>query len=179
VASIASSNSHGASVSYSYDELNRLSSAVDNRLSGNNMTDYAYDTASNLTTATLPNGLQSTFTYDALNRVTGLATQNSGYLYERGPTGNLTGATELSGRALSWSYDGIYRLTNETIGSDPSHNNGSASYTLDPAGNRLSETSTLVGLDPGTFGYNADDEVNTETYDQNGNTLATGGKSFA
>jgi hypothetical protein len=34
-------------------------------------------------------------TYDALNRITGLATQNSGYIYQRGPTGNLTSATEL------------------------------------------------------------------------------------
>src|SRR5580658_5554403 len=29
-----------------------------------------------------------------------------------------------------------------------------------------------------SFGYNPDDEVNTETYDANGNTLTTGGKSF-
>jgi len=29
-----------------------------------------------------------------------------------------------------------------------------------------------------SFGYNADDEVNMETYDANGNTLFTGGKSF-
>ena len=179
VASIASSNSNGASVSYSYDELNRLSSVVDNRLFGNNTTTYAYDPASNLTTATLPNGVQSTFSYDSLNRVTGLATQNSGYLYQRGPTGNLTGASELSGRALNWTYDGVYRLTSEAISGDPSHNNGSASYTLDPVGNRLSETSSLAGLDPGTFGYNADDEVTSETYDANGNTLATGGKTFA
>jgi hypothetical protein len=27
-------------------------------------------------------------------------------------------------------------------------------------------------------GYNADDELSTETYDNNGNTLMTGGKSF-
>jgi YD repeat-containing protein len=94
---------------------------VDNRLSGNNTTTYAYDPAGNLTTATLPNGLQSVFIYDALNRVTGLATQTSGYLYQRGPTGNLASATELNGRTLNWSYDGIYRLNNETITSDPAH----------------------------------------------------------
>ena len=54
-----------------------------------------------------------------------MATPVSGYNYQRGPTGNRTGATEGTGRTLNWSYDGIYRLTNETIANDPSQNNGS------------------------------------------------------
>ena len=49
-----SSNTNGAAVSYSYDDLNRLSTVVDNRLSGNNTTNYSYDPASNLATATYP-----------------------------------------------------------------------------------------------------------------------------
>jgi len=52
-------------------------------------------------------------------------------------------------------------------------------YGLDPVGNRESENSSLSGVPSGSFGYNADDEVSTESYDQNGNTLATGGKTFA
>jgi len=175
---ITSSNTNGASVAYTYDDLNRLSTVADNRLSGNNTTSYAYDPASNLSTATYPNGLQSAMTYDALNRITGLATQNSGYLYQRGPTGNLTSATELNGRSINWSYDGIYRLTNEAVSADPDHVNGSVAYGLDPVGNRLSDTSSLAGVNSGSFGYNADDEVSTEAYDANGNTLSTGGKSF-
>jgi RHS repeat-associated protein len=79
---------------------------------------------------------------------------------------------------VNWSYDGIYRLTNETIASDPSQVNGSVAYGLDPVGNRLSDTSSLAGINSGSFGYNADDEVNTETYDNNGNTLSAGGKNF-
>jgi YD repeat-containing protein len=183
VASITSSNTNGASVSYTYDGMNRLSTVVDNRLSGNNTTSYTYDPASNLATARYPNGVQSPMTYDALNRITGLAasspaTEISGYTYQRGPTGTLTSATELNGRSINWSYDGIYRLTNETIASDPNNVNGSVAYGLDPVGNRLSDTSSLAGITSGSFGYNADDEVNTETYDNNGNTLCTGGKSF-
>jgi RHS repeat-associated protein len=167
------------SPTYTYDSLNRLSAVADaNLAAGANTTSYAYDPASNLTTATYPSGVQSVMTYDALNRITGLATQNSGFLYQRGPTGNLTYATELNGRTINWSYDGIYRLTNESISADPSKNNGSSSYTLDPVGNRLAESTTLPGLSSGSFGYNTDDEVNTETYDANGNTLATGGKIF-
>jgi YD repeat-containing protein len=58
VASMTSSNTNGASVSYTYDDVGRLSTVVDNRRgSGANTTTYTYDPASNLATATYPNGL--------------------------------------------------------------------------------------------------------------------------
>jgi YD repeat-containing protein len=176
VASIQSSNANGASVDYTYDDLNRLSTVVDNRLSGNKTTTYTYDPASNLATATYPNGVLSTMSYDALNRITGLSSQNSGYTYQRGPAGNLSSTTESNGRTVTWSYDGIYRLTNEAIASDPGQENGSVAYGLDPVGNRLSDTSSLSGINSGSYGYNANDEVSTETYDQNGNATQVGAK---
>ena len=176
VASITSSNTNGASVGYTYDDVGRLSTVVDNRLGGT--TTYSYDPASNVATVAYPNGLQSTFTYDSLNRLTALNSPAAGYSYQLGPTGNRAQATESTGRTLNWSYDGIYRLTNEAISSDPEHVNGSVAYGLDPVGNRMTENSTLSGVNSGSFGYNADDEVSTETYDNNGNTLATGGKTF-
>jgi len=176
VASIASSNTNGASVSYTYDDVGRLSSVVDNRNGGT--TTYTYDPASNLATAAYPNGLQSTFTYDELDRLTALNSPAASYSYQLGAVGNRTQVTESTGRAVNWSYDGIYRLTNEAISNDPEHVNGSVAYGLDPVGNRLTENSTLSGVNSGSFGYNADDELSTESYDSNGNTLATGGKSF-
>ena len=179
VATIASSNSNGASVSYTYDDLNRLATVVDNRLpSGSNTTTYAYDPANNLATAKYPNGLQSSFTYDSLNRVTSLVTPVSGYAYQFDPTGKRTQAVELNGRTLIWSYDGINRLTNEAITDAPGGKNGTVAYGLDPVGNRLSTTSSVSGVSSGTFGYNADDQLATETYDANGNTLTAGGKTF-
>jgi len=61
---MVSSNENGASVSYTYDQLSRLSTVVDGRLPiGFNTTSYFYDPVSNLATATYPNGLQSSFTY--------------------------------------------------------------------------------------------------------------------
>jgi YD repeat-containing protein len=146
VASISSSNLNGASMSYTYDDLNRLATVTDNRLAGNNVTTYTYDNASNVATVTLPNGVQSSFTYDTLNRVKGLSSQPASYTYQRGPTGNLLSGTESSGRQVNWSYDGIYRLTNETVSLAPSQNNGAVSYGLDPVGNRLSESSSLPGV---------------------------------
>jgi len=81
-------------------------------LSPGSQTSYVYDPANNLVTETYPNGLRSTIHYDSMNRLTAMTTPNSGYLYQLGATGNRTSATELTGRSVQWSYDGIYRLTN-------------------------------------------------------------------
>jgi RHS repeat-associated protein len=176
VASMTSSNPNGISVAYTYDQLNRLATVVDNNLTpGHNTTAYAYDPVSNLATATYPNGQQSTFSYDMLNRLTAL----NGYIYQLGPTGNRQSATEPSGRTANWSYDGIYRLTNETIANAPNSKNGAVSYALDPVGNRLSEASTLSGIPSGSWSYNTDDQLSTEQYDNNGNTVTSGARTFA
>jgi len=187
VASIYSSSVHGASMAYTYDSLNRLSTVVDNNLpADSNTTAYAYDTASNLVTVTDPNKLQSTIQYDSLNRLTSLntATPNSsavaGYSYTLGATGNRTGATEQTGRTLTWNYDGIYRLTSEAVSNDQSGGNGEVDYTLDPVGNRTSTASSLPGVPSVSLAsFNLDDWLSPETYDANGNTLTTGGKTFA
>ncbi|MFZ1084498.1 MAG: RHS repeat-associated core domain-containing protein [Terracidiphilus sp.] len=188
----ASSNPNGISVAYTYDagvpvdrststgwvDLNRPSTVVDNRLQGNQTTTYTYDPASNVATVQAPNGLTSTFTYDALNRLTELSTPPvADYKYTLGLTGNrsqateqyLTNATQQSSRTLQWNYDGIYRLTGETINVDEAQNSGSASYGLDPVGNRTSVTSSFNGFTPIAGVYNANDEISSETYDPNGN----------
>jgi RHS repeat-associated protein len=178
VETITSSNANGASVGYTYDDLNRLSTVVDYNLPGQDTTSYTYDPASNVAAVLYPNGLQSTFTYDQLNRLTAMNVGTGSYSYQLGPTGNRTSATEGNGRSLTWNYDGIYRLTNETISSDPANNNGSATYGLDPVGNRLSATSTLPGINPIAGTYNADDEISSETYDANGNVLSAEGITY-
>src|SRR5579863_9205385 len=139
---------------------------------------YTYDTASNVATVTYPNGVESQFTYDELNRVTDVSSQVSGYSYSFGPTGIRTATAEQNGRTVQWTYDGIYRLTGEQVASAPSGKNGSVNYTLDPVGNRLSDTSSLSGVSPISSTFNADDELASETYDQNGNVTASGGKTF-
>jgi RHS repeat-associated protein len=182
VETIQSSNAHGVSAAYTWDDQNRLSTVADNNLPGQNTTAYTYDNASNVATVKTPNGLTSTFTYDALNRLTELSTPPvADYKYTLGLTGNRASATEQSGRALQWSYDNIYRLTGETIVGDPANNggdNGSAAYTLDPVGNRTSATSTLSGIDPIAGSYNPNDQLSSESYDANGNVLSTGGMSY-
>jgi YD repeat-containing protein len=134
VETITSHNANGASVAYTYDDLNRLSTVVDNNLPGQNTTSYTYDSgvpvdrssstgwdnASNVATVATPNGLQSSFTYDTLNRLTAMSTSVASYNHTLGPTGSRTQATESNGRTVNWSYDNIYRLTSETSSLLPS-----------------------------------------------------------
>jgi RHS repeat-associated protein len=131
---------------------------------------------------TYPNGLESQFTLDSLNRVTSLNNARLIYEYTLDAAGNRRQVVEHlpneTGRTVNWSYDNIYRLTDEVITLDPHSKNGNAHYDLDPVGNRTQETATLPGLLPGSFTYDADDRLNTETYDANGNTLTSGGKTF-
>jgi RHS repeat-associated protein len=130
-----------------------------------------------------PNGLSSNFTYDDLNRLTTLNATKAAYNYTLGPTGNRQSAAEsingVSGRTLNWSYDGIYRLTNETISLDPRSKNGTVNYGLDPVGNRLSQDSTLPGISTGAATFDANDQLSTEQYDNNGNTIQSGPRTFA
>ncbi len=184
VTSMSSSNTNGASAAYTYDNLNRLSTVTDNRLPlAQNTTTYSYDSASNLATVAYPNGLQSAFTYDDLNRLKNLSLSEGStvatYNYTFDATGNRQSSTESSGRMVNWGYDGVYRLSNENISLDPRAKNGNVGYGLDPVGNRLAETSTLPGISAGLFTYDANDRLSTETYDNNGNTFTSGGKSFA
>jgi YD repeat-containing protein len=152
---------------------------VDANLAGGGTTTYTYDSANNLGTVTYPNGIHTGFTYDQLNRVSTEVSQVAGYSYQRGPTGDLANVVELNGRIVNWTYDGIDRLTNETIASDPAKNNGSVSYGLDPVGNRTSASSSLKGVPSGNWGYNADDEVSSEGYGANGNMTASAGSPLA
>jgi YD repeat-containing protein len=69
--------------------------------------------------------------------------------------GHRTSVTEKSGRTVNYSYDNLYRLTNETVASDPNGMNSSIAYAYDPVGNRTQQTSLLPGMTSGGFGYDA------------------------
>ena len=63
----------------------------------------------------------------------------------------------------------------ETVSGATVGPNGAATYTYDPVGNRTQTTSTLSGVAAGSFSYNSDDRLSTDTYDADGNTTASGG----
>jgi RHS repeat-associated protein len=72
--------------------------------------------------------------------------------------------------------DNDYHLQSETITADPGHNNGAETYTYDAVGNRKTLNSTIPSL-PGSasYSYDANDRLSTDTYDNDGNTTASGG----
>jgi hypothetical protein len=62
VKTLRSSHTNGVSVDYSYDELNRLKTVLDNRLpAGANTTTYVYSPTSTLKSVTLPNGILTNY----------------------------------------------------------------------------------------------------------------------
>src|SRR5215472_6228699 len=184
---LASSNANGVSMSYSYDATDRIASATDNRLlaqgAASAITTYTYDAAGNLVSYAYPNGVQTTNVYDVSNRLTQISsakgTSLSNFHYTLGPEGNRLSVTELNGRNVAYGYDPAYRLTSEAITGDPGGRNGTVSYTYDAVGNRLQMNSTLAAVPPGSFSYDANDRLTTDTYDNNGDTISSAGISSA
>jgi len=163
VASVVSSNANGVNVSYAYDSLNRLQTVTDQV----GATSFTWDDAGNPATMAYPNGVVHTFgtdVMDRMNAVTLTKTPNTlaSYGYTFGNSGQRLTATESGGRSMSWGYDAVYKLTSEAIVPE-----GNVTYGLDAVGNRLSRTSTIAGI-PST----------TNTFDDNGNTLTSGGQTF-
>lgn len=94
------------------------------------------------------------------------------------PAGNRLSVTEISGRTASYTYDSLYRLTGETISQDPSGNNGTADYTYDAVGNRLTRTSSVPAVPSASYAYDANDRFAADTHDNNGNTTADIGGTY-
>jgi YD repeat-containing protein len=130
---------------------------------------------------TYPNGVAHAYTYDTRNRLTNLgvakgATAIAGYAYTLDAAGHRTSVSDLSGRTVNYGYDSIYRLTSETIASDPNAVNGAITYTYDAVANRKQMNSTVPGLPAGLWNYDVNDRFTMgDTYDNDGNTVSSGG----
>jgi RHS repeat-associated protein len=99
----------------------------------------------------------------------------SNYAYTLGAAGNRTSVAELSGRAVAYAYDSLYRLTTETVTADPGGKNGAIAYTFDAVGNRKTLNATLPPAGAISYTYDADDRLGSDTYDAAGNTINSGG----
>jgi RHS repeat-associated protein len=171
---LSSSNANGINVSYSYDALNRLANVADANI-GN--TTYGYDEVGNLKQVVYPNNIKHQYTYNALNRLDlliDLSPTNSiinSWRYRATPAGQRTWVEEFDQRTAWYTYDTLGRLKTETVtGSIQDGKNGTVTYGHDNVGNRLSRTSSLSGVTNQSFSYDANDRVNGDTFDNNGNT---------
>jgi len=177
VKSILSSNASGANLAYGYDALNRLSTVTN----ASGVTNYGYDNVGNLQSFAYPNGVAHSYSYDTRNRLTNLgvakaSVQLAGYSYILDAAGHRLSVMELSGRTVNYGYDNLYRLTSESIANDPNSINGAVNYTYDAVGNRKQMTSTLAPVPAGLFNYDGNDRFTAgDTYDNNGNTVSSGG----
>ena len=179
VTNLASSTVNGATNVYSYDILGRLTNVLGG---GMLAASYGYDAVGNLQTMRYANGVTNLYQYDRLNRLTNevwkvTSTSVASFAYALGATGNRTNLTDnFNGttRSYAWTYDPLYRLTNENISVL-----GNVGYGYDIVGNRTNRSSTISGLTNQVYTFNTNDWLNIDSYDANGNTTGSGGKTYS
>jgi len=148
--------------SWTYNSVGQVLTATGPRTDISTTTTYTYSTAGNLSTITNPlgqvttfsnyngsgypqtivdpNGLTTALTYDARNRLTSQVTGTETTSYTYDGVGQLTQVTLPSGNSVSYVYDNAHRLTEiHDLAGDK------IVYTLDAAGNHLSEKITDSG----------------------------------
>src|SRR5208282_1137183 len=153
-------------VNYTYDPLSRLTQVSDSsgtygftydnlgRLLGTGTqysflstalnNSYGYDAASNRVSFSNPQSQITNYSYDSLNRLATLTDSSTGQFgFGYDALGRRTSLTRPNGVSTSYSYDTLSRLLSvlHNGGSLP----GSAGYTYDAAGNRLTKTAVQEG----------------------------------
>jgi RHS repeat-associated protein len=150
---------------------------IDNRLTGTKNTTYSFDLAGNLKTLKYPNAVTNLWEYDTRNRLTNEVwklntTMLGSFSYQLGAAGNrisLSDSVNGASRTYAWSYDSLYRLTNETISiTAPT---GSIGYQYDRVSNRTNRASTISGIGNQALSYTSNDWLTIDSYDNNGNTV--------
>lgn len=100
----------------------------------------------------------------------------SQFSYQLHPTGRRTNAVEVLWdpdaadyitNTISWQYDGMYRLTNETCTSTSGTLARTRSYEYDKAGNRVKQ---MRGAETITYEYNANNQLTNEVSSVSGTT---------
>ncbi|MGH7751858.1 MAG: LamG-like jellyroll fold domain-containing protein, partial [Gemmatimonadales bacterium] len=137
--------------------------------------EYAYDALSRRTSTTLPNGTQTTYTYDPASQVTNIlhkstatSTQINKADYVYSTVGNQTSLTDRRG-TQAFGYDTLDRLTSathpltldQTFAYDPVGNR-TTNASLHNAGNQLTEDAGF------TYAYDANGNLTRKTVKASG-----------
>jgi RHS repeat-associated protein len=175
--SITSSNTDGVVLGYRYDDANRLAYVDDSSSGTVKTTSYGYNANGSLQTVTTPNTVVHTYGYDSLNRLRTLSVANGAtslhaYEYKLKASGHRQQIIEGT-KTTTYTYDDLYRLTNEAVTGDPRGNSGNVAYGLDKVGNRESRTSSVPFVLSVANSFNSRDWLSGDNYDANGNTLTS------
>ena len=155
--------------SFAYDNMGRLISTTTNYtfVTGTYTNGYTYDAASNRTSLTAPDGSLSTYGYDTLNRLNGLANSWAGsFGFSYDALSRRTQLTRPNGVNTNYSYDSLSHLLSVLHQAGVNTLDG-ASYTYDPAGNRTSKGNYLNGI---TSNYTYDQLYELTQVTQGGGT---------
>jgi RHS repeat-associated protein len=171
---------------FAYDNMGRLvgTSTSYTFVTGTYSNSYTYDAASNRTSLTAPDGSISTYGYDTLNRLNGLANSWAGsFGFGYDALSRRTQLTRPNGVNTNYSYDSVSHLLSVLHQTGTNTLDG-ASYTYDSAGNRTAKTNDLNGL---TSNYTYDplyeltqvtqgaSTTESYSYDAVGNRLSSSG----
>jgi RHS repeat-associated protein len=172
---------------FAYDNMGRLISTTTQYafLPGPTYTNnYTYDAASNRTSLTAPDGSITTYGYDTLNRMNGLANSWAGsFGFSYDALSRRTQLTRPNGVNTNYNYDSLSHLLSVLHQAGVNTLDG-ASYTYDPAGNRTAKTNYLNGT---TSNYTYDQlyeltqvtqgasTTESYSYDAVGNRLSSSG----
>ena len=163
---------------YSYDDSSRLDIVTDPN-GGQYIFDW--DPNGNRSSLTQPNGTDTSYTFDTLNRLTNLTTDGplgviQSYDFTLGLAGNRERIDEADGTFREYNYDDLYRLTGDKV-SDTTGLVYEKVFDYDPVGNREVQTTTGVGAGLINYTYDDRDRLLTENgtvygWDDNGNLIS-------
>jgi len=145
-----------SSYQFSYDSMDRLirTTIAYSFLPNRQFTlSYGYDPDSNRTSLTDPEGGTQVYSYDVLNRVTGISGfQNNVFGFTYDAWGRRIGLSRSNGVNTSYSYNALSQLlsVSHTIGDRIIDGNA---YTVDEVGNRTTKTDQVTGT---SYGYSYD-----------------------
>ncbi len=163
-------------LTYDYDQDGRLKAVHQGAddTDSSIIASYGYDNAGNRKGLSRANGVGTVYTYDSLNRLTGIANTKGGavvssFQYVLGPSGKRVSVTDNTGAVTTYAYDADGRLTEETGAAV-----GDVQYAYDPVGNRMSKS--VNGVVVQSFTYDSNDRVTSGgySYDHDGNITFDG-----
>jgi len=155
---------------YTYDELNRLTSITNNK---GLTTTFTYDALGRRTSMMHANGVETTYSYDAASQLLSLVHELSttttiinSFTYTYDKVGNRKTKADNNGTA-NYTYDALNRLITAT---NPLPSNPLESFTYDEVGNRVD--SNQNGLSTFNDANQLEGDANFPyTYDNNGNQI--------